>query len=241
MTEFASRHWVPGDRALRRDIRLLGWQLRRVVRQHGGGPLWDRVRKLRTLAVLRREGDVNAEVSLVKQIRTLALPELIEVTRALGLFFDLVNTAEDCQRARVLQQRRQQGMSRESLQDAFDTLRQRGVGGDILGRMANRLEVELVLTAHPTEAKRVTVRRVLRSLRRQLRRLDRCPASRSRRRPILARIQRDLTALWYADPLRPRRPTVLEELQRGLYAMRTLWRVVPLLANDLRRQPRRFR
>lgn len=234
MTEFASRHWVAGDRPLRRDIRLLAWQLRRVVCRDGRGALWDRLRDLRVLAVGRREGHAEADARLVERVRSLPAAELLEVVRALGLFFDLVNAAEDCQRARVLRQRRAAGTSTESLQEAFVTLRGQGVGEEALGRLADRLEVELVLTAHPTEAKLVTVRRLLRSLRGDLHRLEGRPPRGARRRRTLSRLRRDLTALWYTDPLRPRRPSVLEELGRGLYAMRTLWRVVPVLAEDLR-------
>lgn len=227
MTEYASRHWIPGDRPLRRDIRLLGWQLRRLVIDHGGERLWHEVTKMRDLARLRERGEADAEAELVRRVRAMDTREIAELVRALGLFFDLSNVAEDRHRVRVLRDRQARGQQRETFCDAADELAATRLHRRDLRELIEHLDVELVLTAHPTEAKRRTVRRVLRKLHRDLEKLDRNDLQRPRRARVLERMRRDLVGLWYADSLRPRRPTVLEELDRSLFAVRTLWRVLP--------------
>ncbi len=213
-------------------MRLLEWKLRQVVRRHGGAPLWDDITAIRRLAGERGDGRAGAEAELVGRLRTMDASRLADLVRALGLFFDLVNVAEDRHRVRVLQARQSRGQERETLRTAVRELAGAGVTGEALKELARQLQVELVLTAHPTEAKRRTIRIILRRLHRDLQLLDRCGLSRQRRRRLLERMQRDLVALWYADPLRPRRPTVFEELKRNLFAVRTLWRVVPAVFRE---------
>jgi phosphoenolpyruvate carboxylase len=233
MTEFASRHWIAGDRLLRRDIRLLGWELRQVVRRHGGEELWSRVTHIRRLARTRHAGDAAAEADLVDRLGRMSPGDLTELVRALGLFFDLANVAEDRHRVRVLRQRQVAGDERETFRTAVRDLAGSGLTRTDLHRLVDQLQVELVLTAHPTEAKRRTIRLILRRLHRDLELLDRTDMPRQRRARLLATMRRDLVAMWYADPLRPRRPKVIEELERNLFAVRTLWRVIPPIFRDL--------
>jgi len=242
MTEYASRHLVAGDRPLRRDIRLLGWQLRRLVREHGGAAVWDVIHQLRDLAEARRlaqrepdHGGGEAETDAIAAILArLSVEDLTLVTRAMGMFFDLANLAEDRHRVRVLRRREARRSRRETIEEAAEAMTRRTTGRGQLLDLLRRLDVEPVLTAHPTEAKRRSVRRALRRLRRDLYLLDRPDLMPDQRRRRLERMQRDLATLWYTEPVSPRKPTVLEELGRTLFAVRTLWRVGPRVMQSMR-------
>ncbi|HXF97840.1 MAG TPA: phosphoenolpyruvate carboxylase, partial [Gaiellaceae bacterium] len=75
--------------------------------------------------------------------------------RAFGAYFQLVNLAEQHHRLRRRRQYEQERrMPRESLAEAVARLREAGVGQDELEAVARRISLELVLTAHPTEATR---------------------------------------------------------------------------------------
>lgn len=152
---------------------------------------------------------------------------LCELVRALGLFFDLANVAEDRHRVRVLHQRQAAGNERETFATAVREMGSAGLSRAAIKELVSQLQVELVLTAHPTEAKRRTERRILRRLHRDLETIDRGNMGRRERANLLGRMRRNLIGLWYVDPLRPRRPTVLEELERNLFAVHTLWQVTP--------------
>ena len=105
---------------------------------------------------------------------------------------------------------------------------------DRMQSLLDLLRVSPVFTAHPTEAKRATIRQALRRLRHGLRELDRPDLSRHERQSLLVHLQSDLACLWETDSVRPRRPTVLEEVYRNLAIVETLWEVVPRLYHDLR-------
>ena len=233
MTEYASRHFIEGDRPLRRDIRLLGWQLRRLLRHHGGDELWQQLDRVRDLAERRRRGEPELQQHMASAFRRAGSSQLAQLSRAIGLFFDLANLAEDRHRVRVLRQRRKAGTERETIHGMVQRLETRGITREKSLQLLANLQIEPVLTAHPTEAKRRDVRQALGRLRRDLHRLDEANLSRAERQEALNRMQRDLALLWLSDPISPRKPTVLEELNRTLFAVRTLWNVVPRVAEDL--------
>lgn len=232
MTEYASRHLLPEDRHLRRDIRLMGWQLRRLVRDHQGVGLWDTLHRLREWAEERLHGDPDAEQRMAELLRTQSVERLAELTRAMGLFFDLANLAEDRQRVRVLRLRRKLNAEKESLDSVAALLTPMSERERI--NIRQNLHIEPVLTAHPTEAKRRSIRRAMRRIRGDLAWLDRPDILPVQRKQRLQRMQRDIACLWYTDPLSARKPTVMEELDRTLYAVHTIWRVVPRVMRALR-------
>lgn len=233
MTEYASGKLEPRDRPLRRDIRLLGWQFHLLVQNHGGVDVWETLHQLRELAERRREGDAEAEAAIAAILTRLPVDRMASITRAMGLFFDLANLAEDRHRVRVLRMREAAGKESETIRQGIADIRRRSSPAEFQS-LLNRLQVEPVFTAHPTEAKRRTIRRVLRRLRRDLYLVDRPDQLPSEQRQRLLRMQRDLLALWSTDPVSPRKPTVMEELRRTIYAVGTLWRVGPEIMRKLR-------
>jgi phosphoenolpyruvate carboxylase len=98
----------------------------------------------------------------------------------------------------------------------------------------NLLDVELVFTAHPSEAKRRSIRSKLRRMRHCLVEMDREDLLPREREGVRSRLAADLTVLWQTEFLRPMRPSVLEEVERGLSIMPRLWEVVPEIYQSLR-------
>ncbi len=233
MTENIISDLEPRDRPLRRDIRLLGWQFRRLVQNHGGDEVWETLNHLRDLAERRRAGQTGTEEAIVAMLASLPVDRLASLTRATGLFFDLANLAEDRHRVRVLRMREAAGRESETISQGIAEIRRRSSPAEFQS-LLNRLQVEPVFTAHPTEAKRRTVRRVLRRLRQDLYLVDRPDQLPAELRQRLLRMQRDLLALWSTDPVSPRKPTVMEELRRTIYVVGTLWRVGPQIVRKLR-------
>lgn len=233
MTEFASRKQIPGDHHLRRDIRLLGWQFRKLIQSNCEPGTWDELRQLRELAEQRQRGDTDAEGRIANLLKGLPVERLVTLTRAMSIYFDLANLAEDRHRVRVLRYRKDTGRGSETIAQGIAELRR---GTDTAGfkSLLKRLNIEPVFTAHPTEAKRRTIRRTLRRLRRDLFLIDRPHLLSSERQRRLRRMNRDLLALWSTDTISPRRPTVMEELRRTVFAVRTLWRVGPRIMDQLR-------
>ena len=93
---------TPPDFPLRRDVRMLGYELGKVLKSHGNDGLYDLVEEVRALAKARREGDVEADQMLRDRISGMSEDDMGELMRALACFFDLANLAEDRHRIRVL-------------------------------------------------------------------------------------------------------------------------------------------
>ncbi len=228
---------MPEDRTLRQEIRWLGTELGHVLEHLAGQPALEMVESIRRLARARRQGKPGTTQELTTRLAQMSVSELRVIVRAFTLFLDLANVAEDRQRVRVLRERTRQshpGPRRESIGEAIAQLRSSGMKPAQLATLLNRLDIELVLTAHPTEAKRRSVRTKLRTLRYLLRDLDERELLPKEADQLRESIRAEITKLWQTDFIRPWRPTVLQEVQRGLSFRRTLWQVVPEVMQDLR-------
>ena len=229
---------MPDDDLLRRDVRLLGDMLGGVIRDLAGARAFDLVEEIRRLARDRRAGQHEAEGVLATRIESLDDADATIVARAFSIFFDLVNIAEDRQRVRVLRSRELQRHPLpvgESLAAAIAEFKERGLGVDEVQAALDRLAVELVFTAHPSEAKRRSIRAKLRRMRASLQALDSpelLPRERLRHETDM---RGELTVLWQTEFLRPTRPTVLDEVDRGLSIMPRIWEAVPQVHASLRR------
>lgn len=222
---------------LRQDIETLNGLLERTLIEQAGTELTDSLKHLRQLAQERRAGLPGAEERLVQRIRTYTDSQLDQLVRALSLSFDLANLAEDMQRIRVLRDReRQAGLAvrPESLGDAIAKLKGAGTPPETVQGLLDRLQIGLTFTAHPTEAKRRTTRRILRQLRTSLTAINRNDLLPRERESFLEAIMAGLTLLWQVDPMRPQAPTVMQEVERGLFFFDGLWEIIPQIMGDLR-------
>ncbi len=100
--------------------------------------------------------------------------------------------------------------------------------------LLRELRIELVLTAHPTEAKRRTVLSKLQRISDLLRHLQDADLLPRERMELLAGLQAEITALWLTDRARTTRPAVTDEVRTGLYFVdEVFWDLVPRIDADL--------
>ena len=207
---------VPG--ALSRDIHLLGNLLGElIVEQHGEEAL-RLVEDIRKLAIRRRAEDDPALLDeLWRRVLALNADERGILVKAFSNYFQLINIAEDIQRARVLRQRDRGGIVRESVADAVGSLRAAGLQAGDLARLFDQLRVRLVLTAHPSEAKRKEMLVKLNSISEMMNRHDREDFSTRERDLFLGALREQIEALWQTPATRSTRKTVMDEVDFGLY------------------------
>ncbi len=226
------------DELLRRDVRFLGDMLGGVIKELEGPEALDLIEEIRGLARSRRAGDRAAEATLDEKIAALDERQATIVARAFSVFFDLVNIAEDRQRVRVLRDRERDRDPLplvESLAGGVTAFQVDGMPAEDLQAALDRLSIELVFTAHPSEAKRRSIRAKLRRMRKKLAALDNTDLLPRERRGIEAEMHAELVVLWQSAFLRPSRPTVLDEVDRGLSVMPRIWKAVPEVYASLRR------
>jgi phosphoenolpyruvate carboxylase len=231
---------TPGtDAALRRDIRLLGELLGRVLVEQGGEELLadeERIRELSRRA--RATGGERARARLAEAVAALPLERQAEVLRAFSLYFQLANLAEQHHRLRRRREyEHEQRVPHESLAEAFAAVERAGVSPRRLAAAGRRISLQLVLTAHPTEATRRTVLAAQVRLDRLLDALDDPALPRSARGEVEAALAEEITGLWQTDEVRSRRPRVVDEVRHGLWFFeQSLLDAAPLLVRDLRRR-----
>ncbi len=231
---------------LRTEIRSLGAALGRVIGKLEGQETFERVERLRTLAKASRKGDPSAATQLAREVAKLTPAEAFNQTMAFTLYFELVNLAEENFRILLLRQRRSARAAadgkdlaeppmRESIEAAILALKSSGVTTDGMQSLVDRLSIELVFTAHPTEAKRRTLLTKLQRLARILRhRHD--PLGEIAVDSDAARLEREIASLWLTDRSRVARPEVTDEARTGLwYFDTTLFDTLPRLQADFER------
>src|SRR4051812_6719022 len=142
----ATRAHEATDAPLRRDVRLLGDLLGRVLVEQENAALLDAVERVRGLARAAREGAPADD--LARAVAELPLERQASVLRAFATYFQLANVAE--QQHRIRRHRsyaHEERLLEESLAHSFSLL-----ADEPPGEIARRVSLELVLTAHPTEA-----------------------------------------------------------------------------------------
>ena len=239
---------------LRHDVDLLASSLGDVIREQEGEAVFDTVERVRALTKHRRaaetaareagerprsaDRDDEATASLRALVDELDLPTAERVLRAFTLFFQLVNVAEQIHRVRVNRLREGAASAEaprsESIAAAIARLRDDGWGHAEVRTLLDELDVQLTLTAHPTEVKRATVRRSLERIALRMRDLGERQLAPPARSAAKAAVVAEIATMWQTRELSQRRPTVLDEAEGALgYVRRSLLEAVPRLMGDL--------
>jgi len=227
------------------EVRALGAALGQVISRIEGPETFDTVERLRRLAKERRAGQKGAERRLASAVAALSPPAAFNQAMAFTLYFELVNLAEENFRILLLRRRRAARASgeevgsppmRESIESAVIELKERGVTSEEMQALVDRLSIELVFTAHPTETKRRTLLAKLRRLA-EILRLRAHPEAASDASSIdRACVEREIASLWLTDRARTARPEVADEARTGLwYFDVTLYDTLPRLQQDMQR------
>jgi phosphoenolpyruvate carboxylase len=216
---------------LRRDVRLLGRLLGRVLEEAGGPELLADVERLRRATIALRAADGarrQARARVVELVAGFDLDRAELLARAFTVYFQLVNLAEEQHRVRTLRERRHHGGPvRESFEAAVTEVRE-AAGDDGLAGLLERLEVVPVLTAHPTEARRRAVVDALRRVAVELARLDTPRLPGDDEATATRRLLEEITGLWRTAQLRRDRPSPLDEVRSVMAVFdATLFRLAP--------------
>jgi phosphoenolpyruvate carboxylase len=192
-------------------IHLLGDILGEVISELESPELFAVEERIRAAAKERRSGNPGAAALLAAEVEALDSNGARAVSAAFTTYFDLVNLAEEYQRVHQLRERERTLAPRplsESVGDAIATLEQDGVTREQMQALLDQLSIELVLTAHPTEARRRTVTSKIQRLAGLLAQIADERLTPREKDDLRAAIHAEIASLWLTDRDRTVQPAV---------------------------------
>jgi len=225
------------DRTLSDDVYLLAGLLGDVIQSLAGADAFELEEEVRSLAKEMRSGKTGASLRLESVIHDADTADLRILIRAFTNYFQLINLSEDNERIRRLRRREHAEPDqprRGSIREAVIGLARRGVDAATMSNLLAGAQVRMVLTAHPTEARRRTVIDKLARIFSVIRNLDERRALPYELDRARARLSATIAELWSSNELRTAKPTVLDEVRAVLvYFGSTFVEVIPEIYRDL--------
>ncbi len=225
---------------LRRDVRFLGNILGEVLVHQGGNELLETVEQIREMSKSLRNDTDSAEFDAFKS-KILSLTPVMrhQVIRAFAIYFQLVNIAE--QNHRIRRKRDYERTAGESIQpgsieSAVLELKYSNMQVEEVRHILDGISLELVMTAHPTEAMRRAILDIHKRIALRVMEMDNPMLTPRERSQLTEAVRNEVMILWQTDELRDRKPTVIDEVRNGMYYFdQTLFDVLPDVYGELER------
>jgi phosphoenolpyruvate carboxylase len=224
----------PDDAPLDADVAMLTKVLDSAIAELSGKDTLARVRELRSAAIALRDGQLEGgRARFQKLISSLKLEEIGDLARAFTQWFHLVNAAEEQHRIRLLRRHTRDTPPEGSLQQAIETFAKEGLSASDVKKEIDRLFVMNVLTAHPTEARRRTMRDHLNEVKKHIDALEN-PVGPRAKDVSLEKLSLAALALYTTEESRATKPSPRDELEAGMDVFRlTLLDATPALYREL--------
>jgi phosphoenolpyruvate carboxylase len=213
------------DAQLRDTVRQLGATLGATIKHQLGNEWLDRIEFIRKHGRASNKGDKASSDRLKQSFNDMSDQDLLVVARAFAQFLNLGNIAE------------QEFNSANQVDLSIDTLfshieRAKLDNEDIIQAVAD-LNIDLVLTAHPTEVTRRTLIHKHSELAKCLTQVHQPQLDQAHRNILQTRIADLISQAWHTEEIRTVRPTPVDEARWGFSVIEnSLWDAVPDFLRD---------
>lgn len=212
--------------ALKSNVSMLGHLLGNTIRDAHGEELLAKVETIRKLSKTARAGSDDDRNALIEEIKSLPDDQLTPVARAFSQFLNLTNMAE--QYHTISRHCEAHVCEPDAISTLFSKLSQNNVSKLDTAQAVRELNIELVLTAHPTEIARRTMINKLVKINECLSKLELGDISFSERDKTERRLEQLIAQAWHSDVIRQERPTPLDEAKWGFAVVEnSLWQGIP--------------
>ncbi len=208
-------------RTISDDIHILGDLLGQILRLYEGESTYALVEKIRILSKSSRESEKDLQTlhRLIHDVPDDLTPQL---ARAFGQFLHLANITESYDNQRQLRQQP------EPLMAMLPKLLKKKLSAKKIANALREQQIELVLTAHPTEVKRRTLIQKYSYIAGLLEQRDRIEMTKDEIAHWQDKLKTTVNAIWLTDEIRRVRPTPVEEAKWGFAIIEdTLWHAIP--------------
>ena len=214
------------DAELKDTVRYLGKTLGETIKNQLGQEWLDPIEKIRKGGRASYQGDAACSEELKETFKTMSDSDLLTVGRAFAQFLNLGNIAEQEYNA---------AMNVDASIDAlFKHLDKAELTADKVQDAVAKLNIDLVLTAHPTEVTRRTLIHKHKELADCLQAVHQASLSDVERKKIETRIADLIAQAWHTEEIRSVRPTPVDEARWGFSVIEnSLWEAVPDFMREL--------
>ena len=220
---------------LREDIRLLGTFLGRVIRDQEGLTFYKIVERLRLLSknTLLDKNKSKVFLKVSKEVKKLKPKDIFRVTRSFSHILNLMNLAESLDASRKLNEYENPYFKNKNqnifIEDIIKNLfKNKNISNNKIYEQATKLDIGIVLTAHPTEVKRRTLIQKYANLIELMEQRHLYKKYPSKILEIDRKIYTEITVIWKTDELKRSKPSPLDEAKWGLAVIEdSLWDTIP--------------
>ena len=218
--------------ALRSNVSMLGHLLGNTIKDAHGEALLDKVETIRKLSKSALAGNKEDRESLIEEIKNLPNEQLTPVAHAFNQFLNLTNMAE--QYHTISRHCDEHVCEPDAINSLFAKLSNNEISKLDTAQAVRDLNIELVLTAHPTEITRRTMINKLVKINKCLSKLELGDLSAKERQKTERRLEQLIAQSWHSDTIRKQRPTPLDEAKWGFAVVEnSLWEAVPDFLREL--------
>ncbi len=219
---------IPIDSRLREHVHLLGELLGSTMREQRGEEFLEKIERIRKGAKAARSGSDDGRQQLTDTLDQLSEDELLPVARGFNQFLNLANIADQYHLIRRRQSDEEPAFEEQMLASVLERLQVAGHNPQDLSQTVANLDIELVLTAHPTEVSRRTLIMKYDAIAQQLAALDHTDLTTAEREKIIAKLRRLIAEVWHTTEIRSAQPTPVDEARWGFAVIeRSLWQAIP--------------
>ncbi|OOF80828.1 phosphoenolpyruvate carboxylase [Rodentibacter caecimuris] len=224
---------------LRNNINMLGRFLGETINDAQGADILELIENIRKLSRDSRAGDDNARQALLETLANISTDNIIPVARAFSQFLNLTNIAEQYQT--ISREHSQKAPSERSLHTLFTRLKAENASKEEVYNTIEKLLIELVLTAHPTETTRRSLIHKHVEINKCLSKLEHDDLTPKERGIIERLLLRLIAEAWHTNEIRTVRPTPFDEAKWGFAMLEnSLWQAVPEFLRQLNENAREF-
>ncbi len=226
--------------ALNGDLDLLCGSLEDSIRMHTGEYILNIIKDIRNLSKKAIQHDEIARIDLLDLLKQIDPNLLLPITKYFSQTLNFSNIAEEYNALRVdrlsLVNEDTNFVERCDLNKLFMRAKQDEMTSKAVYNAILSINVDFVLTAHPTELKRRSIIRKYKNLHKILQELDQKKLTEDERLTSLEKLKQEISSIWLTPEVRREKPTPIDEANWGVATVHdSIWHAVPLFMKTLDR------
>lgn len=212
--------------SLSNNVNMLGTMLGDTIASDQGDTFLEKIETIRQMAKSSRSGNNYNHEELAEYLGQLTNEEMLSVARAFSHFLNLANIAD--QHEAISREMDEELSATKTLNTLFSDMSAAGHSAKKIEQCLDNLNIELVLTAHPTEITRKSLINKHYEIITLLSKLELTGRTEREVAALNRRLAELISQIWHTGDFRENRPSPIDEAKWGFSVIEhSLWEAVP--------------